>query len=92
MSADSELFYTRQEILDYLPGGWVLTEPSGAGAWNPERRRWEVAIRDIADVEWDLRVDGKSAESDGRVEALKLAVDKLYRVALGNGGKRAWLG
>lgn len=86
MSSDSELSYTRQEILDYLPAGWALSDPSNAGAWDAKRRRWEVAVRDVADVEWELQVEAKSVDADGPVEALKQAIDKLFRAALGKGG------
>jgi hypothetical protein len=82
----SDLFYTRQEILDYLPGGWALSDPADAGGWSSKRRRWEVSVRDIADVEWALEIEAKRVESDGRIEALKLAIDKLYRAALGKSG------
>ncbi len=86
MSSDVDLSYTRQEILDYLPGGWVLADPSHAGDWNPERGCWRVALRDIADVDWELCVDGKAAARSGRIEALKTALDELYRSALGSPG------
>lgn len=86
MSSKDDLSYTRHEILDYLPGGWSLADQAGSGAWDPRRRRWEVTLRDIADVDWQLRVDGKAAAKAGRIEALKEAVDELYRTALGAPG------
>lgn len=86
MSPESDISYTRHEILDYLPGGWSLADPANSGAWDPRRRRWEVTLRDIADVDWQLCVDGKTAAKAGRIEALKRAVDTLYRSALGSPG------
>ncbi len=86
MSSETDLGYTRHELLDYLPGGWSLADPADAGAWDPHRRRWEVTLRDIAEVEWQLEVDGKAAAKAGRIEALKEAVDELYRSALGSPG------
>ncbi len=86
MSIESDLSYTRQEILDYLPGGWVLADPYAAGAWDDASRCWQVTLRDIADVDWQLHVDGKAAAKAGRMEALKVAVDELYRTALGAPG------
>ncbi len=86
MSPDTDLSYTLQELLDYLPGGWSLADPSSAGAWDARQRRWQVTLRDIADVDWTLEVDGKAATESGRIEALKSAVDELYRSALGGPG------
>ncbi len=86
MTAESELYYTRHELLDYLPGGWSLADPASSGEWDPRRRRWEVTLRDIADVDWQLQVEGKAAAKSGRIEALKEALDDLYRSALGGPG------
>lgn len=86
MSSDSDVSYTRQELLDYLPAGWMLEDRSTAGAWNPRQGRWEVTLRDIADVDWELHIDEKAAAKAGRIEALKSALDKLYRQALGGPG------
>jgi hypothetical protein len=86
MGSDGDLGYTRQELLDYLPPGWALEERTGAGVWNSHRNRWEVTLRDIADVDWRLTVDGRAAAKAGRIEALKQALDGLYREALGGPG------
>ena len=81
MTSEPELYYTRHELLDYLPGGWMLADPSSSGEWDPRRKRWEVTLRDIADVDWQLQVDGKAAAKSGRIEALKEALDELYRTS-----------
>ncbi len=86
MTSEADLSYTRHEILDYLPGGWSLADPSDSGGWDPKRQRWEVTLRDIADVDWTLQVEGKAAARAGRIEALKAALDDLYRTALGSPG------
>ena len=86
MSEETDLSYTLQELLDYLPAGWVLADPSDPGDWIPKRRCWQVGLRDGADVDWELCIDGRTAARAGRVEALKEAVDELYREALGAPG------
>lgn len=86
MSADSEVSFTRRELLDYLPAGWVLSDPDSGGLYNDKLKRWEVTLRDICDVEWELHVDDRAASADGRIEALRAAVDELDRAALGSPG------
>lgn len=86
MTTEPELYYTRHELLDYLPGGWSLADPSTSGEWDAKRRRWQVTIRDIADVDWQLEVEGKAAAKSGRIDALRAALDELYRSALGGPG------
>ena len=86
MTADSDLSYTLHELRDYLPAGWTLSDPSDSGTWDETRGCWLVELRDIADVDWELCVDGKAAAKAGRIDALKQALDVLYREALGAPG------
>ena len=72
--------YVRQEIDSFLPSGWSLAGPPGT--WDARRGEWSAVVRDGADQEWKLMVKGAEAARRGRLEALKRAVDELYREAL----------
>lgn len=74
--------YTEEELRSYLPTGWNLVG-SAEGAWDPRKRRWSTRIEDGADMRWDLVVDAGAVDESGRLEALRLAVDKLHRDRLG---------
>lgn len=74
--------YTEDELRSYLPTGWNLTG-SAEGAWEPKKGRWSVRVEDGTDVRWDLVVDGREVEEKGRIEALRLGVDRLFRERLG---------
>jgi len=74
--------YTEEELRSYLPTGWNLVGPA-TGDWDERKKRWSTRIEDGTDMRWDLVVDGGEVEKKGRVEALRLAVDKLYRDRLG---------
>jgi hypothetical protein len=63
-----------------LPSGWNL---AGDGAWDGGRRAWVQPVVDGADVAWELRVAADDVGRLGRIEALRRAVDRLYREALG---------
>jgi hypothetical protein len=72
--------YTRTELLSYLPTGW---SPASNGEWDPALKVWRVLVRDGAEVEWPLEVSAQQAFEAGREGALRHAVDRLYREALG---------
>lgn len=81
--------YTEDELRSYLPTGWNLAgwtegdwDPRH-GAWNPKKGRWTVRVEDGTDVRWDLVVDAREVEDKGRLEALRLGVDRLFRERLG---------
>ena len=82
MGDDAELSYTAEELHGYLPSGWRLADPDG-GVWDARKARWTTAVADGAEMEWTLRVDGAEAGKHGRLEALRRAVDRVYREALG---------
>ncbi len=83
--SDSSVSYTMIEVQSVLPSGWSL----GAAPGTPERDRkgrlpaWAIKVQDVADVDWDLQVKAEAVLKLGRMEALKQAMDKLYREALG---------
>lgn len=70
------------EVTSYLPSGWGLIDEHG-GRWDARRRAWSAEVYDSADNQWTIRVAGADADKHGRLAALKLAVDELYREALG---------
>ncbi len=95
MNANETLGYTEDEVRSFLPSGWRLqgTEaaqdelaPEMAGRWDGGKRVWRIRVIDNVDFDWPLVV--KAADADklgqgGRLEALRLAMDKLYRERLG---------
>ena len=75
------LSYVVDEVRSYLPSGWSLTEP--AGSWDARRRAWTFGVLDAADQDWSVAVKAADAEKLGRLEALKRALDRVWREGLG---------
>lgn len=75
------LSYTETEVRSYLPSGWELG-PS-AGAWDARKRLWKATLIDNVDFDWPLEVSADAASSLGRLEALRRAVDRVFRERLG---------
>ena len=82
MSDREPIEFSRLEVRSYLPGGWCLADPAAPGTWQAKRSRWSIRVLDPAEVVWDLCVTAKAARQD-RLGALKTAIDRLYREALG---------
>jgi hypothetical protein len=78
----SELSYLSAEILSYLPSGWKLVA-GDAGSFDRPKDVFRIQVLDPAEVDWPLEVSGRSVTAHGRVEALRQAMGKLYREALG---------
>jgi len=78
----SELSYLPVELHSYLPSGWKLVE-GDAGAFDAPKDLYRIQVLDPAQVDWPLEISGRSVAEHGRVEALRRAMDKLYREALG---------
>ena len=78
------LSYTTSEIRGLLPSGWNLGA-GAAGRYDPKREEYEIEVEDGADVAWPLVVDRRDLEKSAgdRLNALRRAVDALYRKALG---------
>lgn len=81
-TTESPFTYTEEEIRSYLPTGWNLVGEA-LGRWDPKKKAWFLRVEDTADMRWDLAVKARDAEEKGRIEALRLAVDRLYRERLG---------
>jgi len=79
------LSYLPIEVRSYLPGGWVLPE-SELGAWDAKDKVWTIRVMDGADARHTVQVAADAAGSVGRMEALRKAVDSIYRKSLGKKG------
>lgn len=75
------LSYIADEIKSYLPSGWSLTQD--AGRWDAKARAWSIRVLDVADQDWKVAVKAADAEKLGRLEALKRAMDRVWREGLG---------
>ncbi len=75
--------FTATEIRGLLPGGWNLADPADPGSWDGSGRRWRTGLLDSADVRREVAVDAGEIDRHGRLEALRRAVDRVYREALG---------
>jgi hypothetical protein len=77
--------YTTTEIQSVLPSGWALLD----GALPPPAKKpkrplaFTARVQDGAEVDWPLEISADAVHRLGRMEALRQAMDKLYREALG---------
>jgi hypothetical protein len=82
MNRSEPLRYTEAEVRSYLPTGWDLQgEPEGR--WDAKKRVWRATVIDNVEFDWPVVVDGADAASLGRLEALRRAMDRVYRERLG---------
>lgn len=85
------LSYLPIEIRSYLPTGWKMPE-DGGGAWDAAKGVWSTRLTDGADFDWPLAVKASDAAKHGRLEALRLAVDRVFRDRLGKPTRGLGLG
>ena len=78
------IVYTRDEVLSFLPLGWVL--PPDEEGRATDKGDWTVEVLDLADQSWELTVRADEAAAEGRIEALRQAFRRLHREALGRAG------
>jgi hypothetical protein len=78
----SPLSYTETEIRSYLPTGWNLAE-DGPGAWDPKKKVWRAMVIDNVDFDWPVEIKPDEASSLGRLEALRTAINRVFRERLG---------
>lgn len=76
------LSYTATEIRSFLPTGWNLAEAS-PGAWDSKKNVWRTMVLDNVDFDWPVEVKPGEASSLGRLEALRQAIDRVFRERLG---------
>ena len=82
--SDEPLSYTLDEVKSFLPTGWCL--PGGGespGAGDAKARVWKTTVLDNVDFDWPVVVRTWEAASLGRIEALRQAMDKVFRERLG---------
>ena len=83
MKTTSEpLRYTETEIRSYLPTGWDLIGDR-EGAWDPKKKVWRATVIDNVDFDWPVEIEAGEVDKVGRLEALRLAFDRVYRERLG---------
>lgn len=82
MKTNEPLNYTETEVKSFLPTGWSLTR-AGAGAWDAKKRAWQLRVLDGVDFDWPVVVKSDDAGSLGRLEALRRALDVVFRERLG---------
>ena len=76
------LSYTATEIRSYLPSGWSLAG-DGPGAWDPKKKVWRTTVIDNVDFDWPVEIKPDEASSLGRLEALRTAINRVFRERLG---------
>ena len=69
--------YTEAEVRSYLPNGWHLQW--NGGSWDPATSSWTTQISDGVDFDWRVAVSVVDAAKHGRIEALRLAIDLVFR-------------
>ncbi|HEX5759414.1 MAG TPA: hypothetical protein VF121_09490 [Thermoanaerobaculia bacterium] len=82
MRRDEALGYTEVEVRSYLPTGWGLAR-TRSGAWDDKKRLWRATVIDNVEFDWPLEVSPDEAAEHGRIEALRLAMNRVYRERLG---------
>lgn len=82
MNANEPLRYTENEIRSFLPTGWDLIGEQ-QGTWNAKKKLWHATVIDNVDFDWPVEVTGEEAGKVGRLEALRTAMNRLYRERLG---------
>jgi hypothetical protein len=76
------LQYTETEIRSYLPTGWGLSSNRPAG-WDAKKKLWRAFVLDNVDFDYPVEVKPDAAGKLGRLEALRVAMDKVFRERLG---------
>lgn len=76
------LRYTETEIRSYLPTGWDLIGDS-EGSWDAKKNTWTTRVIDNVDFDWPVAVKADEASKIGRMEALRQAMDRVFRERLG---------
>jgi hypothetical protein len=82
MKTSESVGYTETEIRSYLPTGWNLVG-TPTGAWDAKKKVWHATLLDNVDFDWPVEVKAGEASSMGRLEALRRAIDRVYRERLG---------
>ena len=82
MRTDETLQYTETEVRSFLPTGWALASER-QGSWDAKKKVWRATVLDNVDFDWPVEVTPGEASKLGRMEALRQAMDRVYRERLG---------
>jgi hypothetical protein len=82
MRTDETLQYTETEIRSFLPTGWDLIGER-QGSWDAKKKVWRATVLDNVDFDWPVEVKPGEASKLGRMEALRQAMDRVFRERLG---------
>jgi hypothetical protein len=81
-ASEQPLTYTETEVRSFLPTGWNLIG-APEGTWDPKKKTWNARVIDNVDFDWPVVIKADDASSLGRIEALRKALDRVYRERLG---------
>ena len=81
-TTDETLQYTETEIRSFLPTGWDLIGER-QGAWDAKKKVWRATVIDNVEFDWPVEVKAAEASSLGRIEALRVAMNRVFRERLG---------
>jgi len=76
------LQYTESEIRSYLPTGWNIIG-NQQGSWDAKKKTWRATVLDNVDFDWPVEVRAAEVTKVGRIEALRQAMNRVYRERLG---------
>jgi hypothetical protein len=82
MPTNEQLRYTESEVRSFLPSGWDLVGDA-EGNWDAKKQSWRATIIDNVDFDYPVIVPAGDAAKLGRLEALRRAMDRVYRERLG---------
>lgn len=74
--------YDFDELRSYLPSGWELLE-GGRASWDARKKALTLRVIDDVDFDWPVTVTAAEADEHGRLEALRRAMDDIFRARLG---------
>ena len=83
MKTNEPLQYTDAEIRSFLPTGWDLLPDRKGNGWDPKKKVWRATVIDNVDFDNPLEVKADEVGKLDRLEALRQAMDRLYRERLG---------
>jgi hypothetical protein len=81
-TTSDNLQYTESEVRSVLPTGWNLVG-SASGGWDSKKKVWAARVIDNVEFDWPVVVKPDEASKLGRLEALRQAMDRVYRERLG---------
>jgi hypothetical protein len=88
MTEGQRITYSDEEVRSFLPSGWALADRSTgedgtAGEWDAKKRAWKIGVIDNVEFEYPVVVKAAELSDGGRIEALKRAMNRVFRERLG---------